>query len=713
MLGKTIKITGALLFLALLISIFTAVSFGYGLYQKSPSVKGVSNIRMQQTSVIYDRTGENVLYEIHGTEDRKLLDYEQMPASIKIATLAAEDNDFFSHNGFDLASILRAAKVNLENKKTLQGASTITQQLAREFYLTREKTYERKIKEIILAVKLEKAFSKEEILEMYLNKITYGSDVYGIQSAAEEFFGKDAKDLTLDEAALLASLPKAPSLLSPYGENVSKLKQRQLDVLKKIEELGLVKKEMIEEAIQANTIAKIIPKRDNILAPHFVFHVIDQLEKRYGKEFVQEGGLEIITTLDLDMQQAAQETVNRGAIKNDERWNAENAALVAMKPGTGEVLAMAGSRDYFDSRIDGQVNVTTRPRQPGSSFKPVVYAAAFEKGFQPETKLHDVKTDFGPDGSGKNYIPRNYTGKFHGILSMREALAGSINVPAVKTLYLAGIDDTIELGKRMGIDSLEKSKYYGLSLALGSAEITLLEEVSAYSVFANKGEKVSPAVIGKVIDSSGQVIYERQPLKEKIIEAETAAKINSILSDKQARRITFGSNQSLEITGREVAAKTGTTQDYRDGWTVGYTPSLAVGVWAGNNDNTPMKAGAAGVYVAAPIWKEFFTQAIASYPKEEFDRYQKVKSDKLMLTGEVEEKTEFYNKKTGKKIESKEKLEKTDPDKIRTKNTAEPHSLLYYINKSSPLEADPNKNDPMLERWEKSLNNDSEDGDDD
>lgn len=296
---------------------------------------------------------------------------------------------------------------------------------------------------------------------------------------------------------------------------------------------------------------------------------------------------------------------------------------------------------------------------------------------------------------------------------MREALAGSINVPAVKTLYLAGIDDTIELGKRMGIDSLEKSKYYGLSLALGSAEITLLEEVSAYSVFANKGEKVSPAVIGKVIDSSGQVIYERQPLKEKIIEAETAAKINSILSDKQARRITFGSNQSLEITGREVAAKTGTTQDYRDGWTVGYTPSLAVGVWAGNNDNTPMKAGAAGVYVAAPIWKEFFTQAIASYPKEEFDRYQKVKSDKLMLTGEVEEKTEFYNKKTGKKIESKEKLEKTDPDKIRTKNTAEPHSLLYYINKSSPLEADPNKNDPMLERWEKSLNNDSEDGDDD
>lgn len=699
--------------MALLISIFTAVSFGYGLYQKSPSVKGVSNIRMQQTSVIYDRTGENVLYEIHGTEDRKLLDYEQMPASIKIATLAAEDNDFFSHNGFDLASILRAAKVNLENKKTLQGASTITQQLAREFYLTREKTYERKIKEIILAVKLEKAFSKEEILEMYLNKITYGSDVYGIQSAAEEFFGKDAKDLTLDEAALLASLPKAPSLLSPYGENVSKLKQRQLDVLKKIEELGLVKKEMIEEAIQANTIAKIIPKRDNILAPHFVFHVIDQLEKRYGKEFVQEGGLEIITTLDLDMQQAAQETVNRGAIKNDERWNAENAALVAMKPGTGEVLAMAGSRDYFDSRIDGQVNVTTRPRQPGSSFKPVVYAAAFEKGFQPETKLHDVKTDFGPDGSGKNYIPRNYTGKFHGILSMREALAGSINVPAVKTLYLAGIDDTIELGKRMGIDSLEKSKYYGLSLALGSAEITLLEEVSAYSVFANKGEKVSPAVIGKVIDSSGQVIYERQPLKEKIIEAETAAKINSILSDKQARRITFGSNQSLEITGREVAAKTGTTQDYRDGWTVGYTPSLAVGVWAGNNDNTPMKAGAAGVYVAAPIWKEFFTQAIASYPKEEFDRYQKVKSDKLMLTGEVEEKTEFYNKKTGKKIESKEKLEKTDPDKIRTKNTAEPHSLLYYINKSSPLEADPNKNDPMLERWEKSLNNDSEDGDDD
>ncbi|MFO7807192.1 MAG: PBP1A family penicillin-binding protein [Candidatus Moraniibacteriota bacterium] len=708
-----LKISFLVLTICFFMGFFSLSGYGYQLYKETPAIEGINTFRMKQTSVIYDRTEETVLYEIHGTEDRKVISYENIPAAAKIATIAAEDDNFFEHKGFDPISILRAAKINLENKESLQGASTITQQLARDLYLTREKTYERKIKELILAVKMEKTTSKEEILEMYLNKITYGSNIYGIQSASEKFFDKDAQALTLDEAALLAALPKAPGALSPYGKNTKELEKRQKNILLKINEMGLVKEGKINEALAINTLEKIKPRKDEIISPHFVFYVIKQLEEKYGEKFIKEGGLKITTTLDLEMQNRGQEIAKRKAHENKEKWSAENAALVAMNPKEGEILAMIGSRDYFDLKIDGEVNVATRPRQPGSSFKPLVYAAAFEKGFQPETKLYDVKTDFGPDGSGKNYIPRNYSGSFHGLISMRNALAGSINVPAVKTIYLAEIDNTVKLAKKMGINSIKSSKGYGLSLALGSAEISLLEEVSAYSVFANEGKRINPTAIKKITDSAGQVIFKHKKEKEKILQIETARKINSILTDKSARQTTFGSSNSLEIPGRQVAVKTGTTQNYQDAWTVGYTPSLAVGVWTGNNDNSPMLSGAAGVFVAAPIWNEFSSWALQKYPNEEFKKYEKQESDIPMITGKIEENVVFYNEKSGEKLDSKEKIEKTDPDKIRTKNDAEKHSILYYIDKDNLREAKKeNKKDPMLELWEKAIHKKDDDKDD-
>ncbi len=701
---KFFLISTAAIFLAFLCFAFL---WGYELYGKTPGIENLKNFQMKQTSYLYDRTGQTVLYKIYGSEDRKILPESKMPASLKIATIAAEDDNFFQHKGFDIISILRAIKVNLENKKSLQGASTITQQLARDIYLSREKTYERKIKEIFLSIKIEKELTKNKILNMYLNKITYGSNIYGAQRASEEFFGKKAEDLSLDEAALLAALPKAPGRLSPYGKNTRELIRRQEKILVEIKNSYPQKADVIEKALKKDTLKKIQPRTNEIIAPHFVFHVLEELRDQYSKEKLREGGLRIVTTLDLQMQEKAQKIIERTALENEQAYNAENASLVAINPKNGEILTMVGSRSYFDSKIDGKFNAATGPRQPGSAFKPIVYAAAFKKGFQPETLLYDVKTNFGSDGGGKEYIPENYTRRFHKLVTMRRALAGSINVPAVKTLYLAGIENVVNLGQKMNIRALEQKnpKDYGLSLALGSQELSLLELTSAYSIFANDGKNNPPSSIKKITDAQNKVIFSNSPKNKEVLNSQTARKINSILSDSSARQITFGHSTSLSIPERQVAAKTGTTQDYRDGWTIGYTPSLSVGVWSGNNDNTPMKTGSAGIYVAAPAWKEFMTEfsSKSSNSGENFKDYKKVESDKFMITGKMEEDIVFYNNKSGEKIESEEKLCKTDPDKIRTKNDADPHSILYYINKNDPLKSEPDKQEPMLKKWEEAI----------
>ena len=622
-------------------------------YLDTPKIGDLSKREIAQTSVIYDRTGEHILYELFGEENREILSHNEIPDIVRIATIAAEDDAFYSHIGVDFKSILRAAKVNVESDSIEQGASTITQQLARSIFLSDKKTLERKIKEAILAVEIEKKYSKDEILDMYLNEVPYGSNAYGISTAAQTFFGKSASELSLDEAALLAALPKATTHLSPYGENRKELEIRRKKIIRRIGELKLMKNEEIQKALAQNTLGKIIPLKRKINAPHFVFYVLDKLKKNYSRDFLEKSGWKILTSLDWEMQTEAEKIVRDGVAMDEKKYRATNGSLVAIDPKTGEILAMVGSRNYFDSVIDGQVNVALQLRQPGSAFKPIVYARAMEEGYQPETMLYDEQTNFGPDGSGRSYIPQNYDGKFHGAVSVRQALAMSLNIPAVKTLRYAGIDDVLELARRMGITTLIDRKNYGLSLALGGGAINLLEGTSAFSVFANDGIRNDPVSVIKISNASGKTGYEFSSNGKKVIDSQIARKINSILSDNQARTPIFGPNNALHIDGANVAAKTGTNQDYRDGWTIGYTPDLAAGVWIGNNDNSSMAYGADGSYVAAPIWRSFMVKFLGRFSNEKFAEYDKKDLPKKLVFGEPKkqetEKDKVKKNKKGKK----------------------------------------------------------------
>lgn len=663
------------------------------IYRSTPNPPDLDLKDLNQTSIIYDRTGEHELYEIYGEENRKVIPYDQIPDIVRIATIASEDDGFYSHSGIDLKSIIRALKTDIETKKVEQGGSTITQQLARNLFLTREKTIKRKINEIVLAIKLEKRYSKNQILDMYLNTVPYGSNAYGIETASETFFGKKASKLTLDEAAMLAALPKATSYYSPYGENINDLINRQQWILNRISELNLIDSNTVQDYRKIITSAKIIPKRDPIDSPHFVFFARDTLEKEFGRELLETKGLKIYTTLDYDMQKLAEKTVAEGVIKNQSR-SAENASLVAIDPRSGQILSMVGSRNYFDADIDGQVNVALSLRQPGSSFKPFAYCEAFIKGYLPETLVVDAPTNFGPDGSGKNYIPHNYDGAFHGVVTMRQALAMSLNIPAVKTLYVAGVDDTINLAQRMGISTLDDGNY-GLSLVLGGGAVTLLDETSGYGVFANDGKRNPATPILKIENSHGEIIYSNSPKNDPVLDSDIARKINSILSDNSARAPVFGTNSRLQIPDQIVAAKTGTSQEYRDGWTIGYTPSLVVGVWAGNNNNRPMRDGSAGLYVAAPIWSEFMSQAIKNSPKETFLAYDQTKERDLIATRKNLIEISYYNKNTGKKLSEKKK-NKTDPEKIETRIE---FSNIPSNEKSFASLESQNSNDPVISKW--------------
>lgn len=642
------------------------------------------------------------MYEMHGEENRKIIPHEQIPDVARIATIAAEDDSFYAHHGIDFLAVLRALMINIESNSIQQGGSTITQQLARNALLTREKTLQRKLSEATLAVKIEQKYSKDQILDMYFNEIPYGSNTYGIESASEKFFGKKAVELTLDEAAFLAALPKAPTYYSPYGKNTFALKVRQNKILDRIASLGLIDSEKINEAKKIDTFAKIIPFSEAIEAPHFVMYVRDELEKMYGKKAMKEGGLKVYTTLDYDMQKNAEKIISEEADGNLKKYGASNAALVSLDPKNGEILAMVGSKNYFDASIDGQVNVALSPRQPGSSFKPFAYATAFEKGYQPETLLLDAQTNFGPDGSGRAYIPQNYDGKFHGVVSMRQALAMSLNVPAVKTLYLASIDKTIELAHRLGITTLNDRPRYGLSLVLGGGEVKLLDMASGFSVFANDGKRNSPEAILKIVDSKGKIYTSNAEKNIPVLDEQIARKINSILSDNASRVPIFGPNNSLFIPGKTVAAKTGTTQEYRDAWTIGYTPYLVTGVWAGNNDNHSMRYGADGSYVAAPIWNKFMSQAIQNHPNETFLAYNKVENKSVDVVPQVQ--IAYFRKNSGKKI-SEEKAKKADPSKIEMRTTENQSSI--NINQSYLAIDRTLVNDPMVRRWETITDNET------
>ncbi len=687
------------------IFLIIVVIFAY-IAKDLPSPGGLNKRVIIESTKIYDRTGEHLLYEVHGEEKRTQIQFSEIPDAVRYATISLEDQNFYNHYGVDIKSVLRAVFKDVIKFGAAQGGSTITQQLIKNSMLSSERTLARKAKEVILSVELEQKFSKDEILGMYLNEIPYGSNAYGIEAAAETFFGKHAKELNLAQSALLASLPQAPTYFSPYGSHPEDLKARQEYALKQMVKFGYITEDQANEAKNEDVLASINPYKENINAPHFVMYIKEYLESKYGKQTIEQGGLRVITTLDWDKQMAAQQAVRDGAEKNVAR-KAANASLVAIDPKTGQILAMVGSKDYFNKSIDGQVNVAIRDRQPGSSFKPYVYLTAFEKGFTPETQLWDVDTNFSTD-NGQIYDPKNYDGKNHGLLQMKNTLAMSLNVPAVKTLYLAGVKKSIETAKKMGITTLNNPDRYGLSLVLGGGEVKLLDHTNAFSTLATGGIHHNQVSILEIKDNHGDVLEKYSPNQgNRVIDEKYVAMIDYIMSTNDLRAPVFGENNPLKFTDRPVAAKTGTTNEWRDGWTMGYTPSLAVGVWAGNNDNSPMAQGADGIFVAAPIFRSFMDQALKNSSAEQFPKYEKEDTGKDVLDGNLKANN---NELKVCKIPGKDKYCLADNDAcpsslVEKKKFSNIHSILYYVNKDDPRGDAPQnpEDDPQFKSWEKAV----------
>lgn len=580
-----------------------------------PTPGKIKNYQAASATQLFDRNGKPI-YAFHGDVKRIMIDQKDMPNSIQKATITAEDRSFYHHIGIDLKGIARAAYNVIFKREGLQSGSTITQQYVKNALLDQSRTVTRKIKEIILSLEIEIMYSKDQIITMYLNEIPYGSNAYGIQAAAQTFFNKDAKDLTLAESATLAALPQRPTYYSPYGTHPDRRLVRVNYILDSMADLKYITKDETTKAKEEAKNIKFAEPHEYIVAPHFAMYVKDQLVAKYGEQMVNEGGLKVTTTLDLDKQIMAETAVKQSAERRFDNINASNAALVSLDPKTGQILAMVGSVDFFSKEIGGQVNVADAPRQPGSAFKPVVYAAAFKDKYNPATVLWDVSTDFG------GYTPHNYDGATHGPVTMRQALANSLNIPAVKTLFLAGLDKSLNTAHDMGITTLNDRNRYGLSLVLGGGEVKLVDLATAYGVFANSGRLAPTTPILKVENGKGKVLeeYKENDNTKEVLDPQIAYEISSILSDNDARSMVFGTNSALAFSDRQVAAKTGTTSEYRDAWTVGYTPQVVTGVWVGNNDNSPMSAGAAGAMAAAPIWHQYMAAVLASEPKENFVR---------------------------------------------------------------------------------------------
>lgn len=593
-----------------------------------PDFKSFADRKMVNSTKLYDRTGEVLLYDIHQDVKRTNIPFEEMSVNIKNATVAIEDAEFYNHSGVRVTSTIRAILSNLSGIGIGGGGSTITQQLVKNTLLTSKKSPIRKVKEWILAVKIDKSLSKEKILELYLNEVPYGGTIYGIEEASKTYFNKKASELTLVEAAYLASIPQSPTVLSPYGKNKDKLETRKNLVLFRMNELGFITQEEYEKA--KSEVVEFYPQSiSGIKAPHFVFFIKEYLETKYGVDVVENGGLRVTTTLNYELQEKGEQIVKEGALKNEKDWGGNNASLVAIDPKTGQILTMIGSRDYFDKAIDGNFNVSTANRQPGSAFKPFIYATAFNKGFTPDTVLFDLPTEFNascnaygkafPGTSQSNcYMPDNYDNKTVGPIKLRNALAESRNIPAVKLFYLAGLRDSLKTAEDLGITTLSDISRYGLTLVIGGGEVTLLEITSAYGVFANNGIKNNHTGILKVEDMDGNVLEEFSQNPKEVLPKNTALTISDVLSDNVARIPTFGANSPLNIPGVDAAVKTGTTNNNKDAWTVGYTPSISVGVWSGNNDNKPMKKG--GSAVAGPIWNKFMIEALKVLPRENFEQ---------------------------------------------------------------------------------------------
>src|SRR3989338_5114783 len=657
-----------------------------------PDPDRVTDRRIAQSTKIYDRTGEHLLYEIFADQKRTIVNLDEIPQQLIDGVVATEDARFYEHKGIRPLSIFRAFVYGLLPGRRIEGTSTLTQQLVKNAVLTNERKLTRKIKEIILSIRLEQKYTKEQILKIYFNEIPYGSTNYGIEAASQSYFGKHVSDLNLQESATLAGLPKAPTR---YLNNPDALTERRNFVLRRMFEEGYISEEE-KNAAQAEPLT-LSRRIGDIKAPHFVLYVKELLVNQFGEQLVDTGGLKVLTSLDWDKQEIAERVIAEKGTELLKEAEGDNMALVALDPKTGQILAMVGSKDFYDEEIDGQFNVATLgKRQPGSSFKPIVYAAAFEKGYTPDTVLFDVETDFAV--SGKRYKPRNYDLKERGPVSMRQALQGSLNIPAVKTLYLVGSEKGVTFAERMGYTTLGAGNF-GLSLVLGGGEVKLLEHTAAYGVFANNGNRQPATSILKIEDSGGDVIYEWKKQKgEDVLDSKIAALMSNILSDDAARAYVFGAGGVLTLPGRPVAAKTGTTNNYIDAWTVGYTPSLAAGVWAGKTDNTPMKQGDGGSRVAAPIWNAFMKEALKDAPVEAFPPPPPNDAAKPVLRGSTGGAiTLKINRVTGRIASSS-----TPEHMIVERTYTQPHDILHYVKKDDPRGHAPDHpaDDPQYTIWE-------------
>lgn len=666
-----------------------------------PDLSAFEERRILQSTKIYDRTGEILLYDLHQDVKRTIVPFEEISYHIKNATVAIEDDQFYQHNGIDIRAIIRAAVTNLSQGDLLggQGGSTITQQVIKNSVLEQDKKLTRKIKEAILSVRLEQVLSKDEILGHYLNESPYGGTLYGVEEASQAFFGKSARDITLPEAAYLAALPQAPTYLSPYGNNREVLETRKNLVLKRMQLNGFITQEEYDEAVA--TEVEFEPQAvTGIRAPHFVMYVREQLAERFGGETLAERGYRVVTTLDWDWQQQAEEIIARRVAENIEQYDAGNAGLVAIQPQTGDILTMVGSRDYFDTEIEGNFNVALAPRQPGSSIKPIVYASALEEGYTDRTMVYDVRTQFSTacdpwefTSEAPCYSPNNYNNEFVGPISLRNALAQSLNIPAVKVLYLTGLRDAIKLATDMGLSTLDDPDRLGLTLVLGGGEVKLLEHTGAYATFANEGVRVPPRAILRIEDNQGNMIDETTVTEERVLSRETAITISDILSDNVARAPLWGSFSLVNFQDRDVALKSGSTNNLRDAWLMGYTPNLAVGVWTGNNNNDTMGGGLSGL-IATPMWREFMDVALASTSAEQFPQPAAAPNDlKPILRGQTFDATYFVT----------EILEADPEQEINLEAVSSGiHSILHFVDKNNPRGAYPTNpaSDSQYTLWE-------------
>lgn len=697
-----------ILFLIGCILILTGIILVWISTLQIPTLDTIQTRKISQSTKIYDNTGKIVLYDVFQNAKRTVVPFNQISQHIKDASISIENKNFYTDSGVDLHGIARALFVDITTLHFAQGASTITQQVVKNSILTGDKTPTRKLKEVILALKLTKVMSKDDVLSMYLNEIPYGGTIYGVEEASEDFFGVTAANLDISQSAYLAAIPQAPTYFSPYGTHVKDLEKRKNIVLKEMLNDRKISQDEYTHAVAEKVI--FLPKDTHgIKAPHFVMFVIDYLKQKYGEDVLEQGGLKVTTTLDYGLQEKAEAVAKQFAFSNEKNFNGSNDAFIALDPKTGGILTMVGSRDYFDTKIDGQFNVTTSHRQPGSTFKPFVYAEAFIKGYTPDTVLFDVPTQFNASCAPDNttslngcYSPVNYDDKFRGPMSLRDALAQSINIPSVKVLYLAGVQDSINLATSMGIGSLSKAGTYGLTLVLGGGEVSLLDMTSAYGVFATEGVRNPYTPILHVEDKDGTTLEQITPHPIQVLDPEITRQISDILNDNVARTPLYGANSNIYFPGRDVAVKTGTTNNYKDAWIIGYTPSIVVGTWAGNNDNTSMNHKVSGLIVA-PMWRAFMNEVVKTLPNESFTKPNPTDSYDLkpILRGKWQGGVSTINN-TEVVSTTTDTTDAAPYTTVEESVSGGVHTILYWIDKDNPRGSAPSNpaSDPQFNNWE-------------